>query len=151
MATPKRPSQVDSKVPRGKAALHALIPGVGFLLGDRPAAGLVIGLTGLAMAASVVGGPRFSVIGHLFRGVLRPVFKIKPGAPEALAPHRFAEAIGAFFLIASAALFFAGAIGAAQVLALIVVSLATLNFASGICVGCQLFLLITRSRRAVTA
>ena len=136
------PAQVDSAVPRAKAALHFLLPAIAFLVGP-PAAQYILLATGLIMAASVLGGPKFSLFGRLFKAV-RPVLKIGPGKLEAVAPHRFAEGVGAVFLLAAAAMYFAGAILAGQVLALIVVALALLNAAAGICVGCQMYLLLKR-------
>lgn len=145
-------SVVDSKIPRGKAAFHALIPAGAFLLGG-PAGGIIVGLTGAAMALSVVGGPRLSLFGNLFGKVLRPVLRISPGKPEDVAPHRFAEAIGAIFLLAAAASLLAGFSTVGWGLALIVVALAALNWLAGICVGCQMYLLLqrVRGRRGVPA
>ncbi|MEX0791143.1 MAG: DUF4395 family protein, partial [Actinomycetota bacterium] len=128
--------------PRAKAAFHFLLPAIAFLAGP-PAAQYILLATGLIMAASVLGGPRFSLFGQLFKAV-RPTLGIGPGKKGAVAPHRFAEAVGAVFLLAAAAMYFAGAILAGQVLALVVVALALLNAAAGICVGCQMYLLLKR-------
>jgi hypothetical protein len=140
-----RPKQVDSKVPRGKAAFHTLLPAAAFLLGE-PAGPFVVLAVGLIMTASVAGGPKFSVFGRLFNQVIRPTLKIKPGSPEEAAPHLFAEALGALFLLASAAALFLGATTLGWALALLVVALAALNWLAGICVGCQTYLIIARLR-----
>jgi len=145
----ERPAQVDSTVPRAKAGFHFLLPGVAFLLGP-PAAQYILLFTGLAMAVSVLGGPRYSLFGRLFKA-MRPALKIGTGKPEAVAPHRFAEAIGAVCLLAASAFYFAGATLAGQVLALLVVVLALLNAAAGVCVGCQMYLLIKRIGGKATA
>ena len=141
--------QVDSKVPRAKAAFHAALPALAFLLGP-PAATIILGFTGLAMTLSVVGGPRFSLFGKLF-GAIRGGLKVKPGQLEEAAPHRFAEAVGAVFLLASALSYMWGLDGLGGALALIVVGLAILNAAAGICVGCQMYLLLQKTRSRVTA
>lgn len=140
------PAQVDSKVPRAKAAFHALLPASAFLLDAvSPLAAIgLVAFTGLAMAASVLGGPRASLFGRLYVHVLRPAFKLSPGEPEAAAPHRFAEVVGVLFLIGSTAALLAGADLAGWVLALIVSALAALNWLAGICVGCQMYLLLKR-------
>lgn len=145
-----KPAQVDPNVPRAKAVFHAVLPAIGFLLGGIYGA-TIIASTGLAMAASVIGGPRYSLIGHIYRKLVRPAFKIPSGIPEAAAPHRFAEAVGAAFLITSGALYFAGITPAAGALALIVVALATLNAAAGICVGCQMYVMFKRVTSRATA
>lgn len=140
-----RPALVDSKVPRGKAAFHAILPALAFLVGGK-AGPIIAGVTGALMALSVVGGPRFSVIGLLFKKVVRPAFKIGPGKPEEVAPHRFAEAIGAVMLLVAGA---AGVAGAPPVIwksiSLLVAALAALNWLAGICVGCQMYLLFKRA------
>lgn len=144
-----RPAQVDSAVPRAKAAFHFLLPAVAFLAGP-PVAQYVLLFTGLVMALSVLGGPQLSLFGRIFKAV-RPMLKIGPGRPEAVAPHRFAEALGAVCLIAAAGLYFAGATLAGQILTLMVVALALLNAAAGICVGCQMYLLFKRFGPGATA
>ena len=145
----ERPLQVDSAVPRAKAAFHFLLPAIAFLAGP-PAAQYILLVTGLIMAASVLGGPKLSLFGQLFKAV-RPSLGIGPGKKEAVAPHRFAEALGAICLLAASALYFAGATLPGQVLTLIVVALALLNAAAGICVGCQMYLLFKRFGRGATA
>jgi hypothetical protein len=142
-----RPKQVDSKIPRGKAAFHTLLPAAAFLIGGTPGLAIV-GLTGAVMAASVVGGPQLSVIGQAFK-LIRRTFKLKPGQPEEAAPHIFAEAIGAIFLLSSAAALFWWKPAVGWGLALVVVALAALNWLAGICVGCQMYLLIARLRGRV--
>ena len=145
-----KPTQVDSSVPRAKAVFHAVLPAIGFLLGGIYGS-TIIALTGLVMAASVIGGPRYSLIGLVYRRLVKPAFKIAPGTPEAAAPHRFAEAVGAAFLLTSGALYFAGITAIGGALALIVVALATLNAAAGICVGCQMYVLFKRVTSRATA
>jgi uncharacterized protein DUF4395 len=139
------PAVVDSKVPRGKAAFHTLLPALAFLV-DKPAGPIIVGVTGALMALSVLGGPTYSVFGKLFQKVVRPALKIGPGKPEVVAPHRFAEALGAVFLLAAAAAGFSS--GANEWiwkgLTLMVAALAALNWLAGICVGCQMYLLIKR-------
>ncbi len=143
------PKQVDSAVPRAKAALHFALPAIAFLIGPSPAQ-FILAFTGLIMAASVLGGPRFSLFGRLFKAV-RPALGIGPGKLEAVTPHRFAEAVGSATLLAAAALYAAGASVGGGVLTLIVASLALLNAAAGICIGCQMYLLLKRFSGGATA
>lgn len=138
---PNRPT-VDSKVPRAKAFVHAALPSLAFLLGD-PVAPYLLAVTGAIMALSVVGGPRFSLFGRLFHS-LRPILNIEPGRLEDPRPHRFAEAIGAVFLVAAAIFYWTGPQVAGQILSLAVSALALLNAVGGICVGCQMYLLFRR-------
>lgn len=146
-----RPALVDSKVPRGKAAFHTILPALAFLIGGK-AGPVIAGITGVLMALSVLAGPRYSVFGILFRTVVRPALKIGPGKPEEVAPHRFAEAIGAVLLILAGA---AGIAAAPDVIwksiTLLVAALAALNWLAGICVGCQMYLLFKRATARAAA
>jgi hypothetical protein len=141
--------QVDSKVPRAKAAFHTLIPALAFLLGS-PVGPVLVALTGLAMGVSVVGGPRYSLFGRLFTQFLRPRLSIGPGKPEEVAPHRFAEAVGAVFLLAATGAFLVNLEPLGWALSLAVSALAALNWLAGICVGCQMYLLARRWRARAT-
>jgi hypothetical protein len=136
--------QVDSQVPRAKAYMHALLPAIAYLAGD-PAAAPILTFTGLAMALSVLAGPRFSLFGRLFNSIIRPAFNLEPGRPEDSRPHRFAEALGSIFLLAAAVFYLTGPVFVGQALALVVVALALLNAVGGICIGCQMYLLIRRT------
>lgn len=146
-----RPALVDSKIPRGKAAFHAILPALAFLVGGK-AGPLIAGITGALMAMSVLAGPRYSVFGILFKTVVRPALRIGPGKPEEVAPHRFAEAIGAVLLVLAGA---AGIAGAPDLIwksiSLLVAALAALNWLGGICVGCQMYLLFKRATARAAA
>ncbi|MGQ0679591.1 MAG: DUF4395 domain-containing protein [Actinomycetota bacterium] len=144
-----KPAIVDSSVPRAKALLHSLFPLAAYLLG-WPVAPYLLAATGAIMAASVLGGPRFSLFGRVLKA-LRPVLRIKPGKPEYVAPHRFAEAVGSIGLLCAAALYLVGLHGPAETITLTVVALAFVNFAAGICVGCQIYTLLRGSRKGAVA
>lgn len=138
------PGVVDSRVPRAKAAFHTLLPGLAFVL-DLEA---LVAAVGLLMATSVIAGPRYSLFGRLYVQAIRPALGLAQGELEAVAPHRFAEALGAIFLLLGSVLLFAGSsldwLG--WTLVLIVVALAALNWLAGFCVGCRLYLLLSRFR-----
>lgn len=132
------PPLVDSYTPRGKAAIHAALPALAFLVGP-PVSGPAILVIGAIMGLSALAGPRFSLIGRLFNKVVRGVFRIGKGVPEPVAPHRFAEAVGAVFLVASGLAYLAERVGLGESLALIVVALALVNASLGLCVGCIIY------------
>jgi hypothetical protein len=147
------PTQVESKVPRAKAAFHCLLPAAAFLIDSvaSPSGKVLVALTGVAMAISVLGGPRASLFGRLYVGLIKPAFKIEPGPPEAVAPHRFAEALGAIVLLVAGGAFVLGADTVGWVLALMVSALAALNWLAGICIGCQMYLLFRRPKGGLAA
>ncbi len=144
------PAVIDSVSPRGKAAFHALLPAAAFLIAGTPGR-VILALTALAMTVSVAFGPRFSIFGRLFNQAIRPLLKVGEGSKEEAAPHRFAETVGALFLLAASAAFLIGSSGVGWTLALIVSALAALNWLGGICVGCEMYLVIQRLRAKAVA
>jgi hypothetical protein len=101
----------------------------------------LVALVGLIMAAgSLLGVPGFGPVYRLLRSarLLKP--DIVADHPE---PHRFAQALGAAFLLAGA---FGLALGLAAgwVLTWIVIGLAALNLFGGLCVGCLLYYWLSR-------
>jgi hypothetical protein len=145
-----KPHAVDSNLPRGKAAFHAIFPALAFLIGGETGV-FIVAATGLAMAASVLLGPRFSLFGRLFQKVIRPALRIGEGKKDDAAPHRFAEALGAVFLIAASLALALGASLVGSFLTLAVAALAALNWLAGICVGCQMYLLFQRFKTRAIA
>jgi hypothetical protein len=143
------PVTVDSTVPRAKAVFHAVIPAVAYLLG-YPVAAYILAATGVIMAASVLGGPQYSLFGRIYKAI-RPRLGIGSGKKDSAAPHRFAEALGAICLLLAAIFYLVGQHGLAEVLTLMVVALAILNAAAGICVGCQMYTLLKRVQRGAPA
>jgi ABC-type uncharacterized transport system permease subunit len=92
----------------------------------------------LAISAAVPAASPFRL---LYRGVVVPLHLLKPRIVEDdPAPHRFAQAIGAVFLIASILLLFlTTAHIAGWTLDLIVFALSGLNFSVGFCAGCFVY------------
>ncbi len=92
----------------------------------------------LAISAAVPAASPFRL---LYRGVVVPLGLLKPRVVEDdPAPHRFAQAVGAVFLIASSLLLFlmtAFVVGWA--LDLIVFALSGINFSVGFCAGCFVY------------
>jgi hypothetical protein len=115
-----------------------------------PAAAFILAVTGLVMAASVLGGPQYSLFGRIFKAI-RPGLGIGAGRKESAAPHRFAEALGAISLLLAAVSYLVGLHGLAEALTLMVVALAVLNAAAGICVGCHMYTLLRRVQRGAPA
>lgn len=148
MTTPaNHPHMVDPRQPRLGQAITGLVLIVGFVLDLRvvlPALAIVLG------AASLLGPP-FNLYAYLFRalrgvGVLGP-----PRELEESAPPRFANGVG--FAVLSAATVAAYTQDSGWVawgLGLLVAALALLAAVTGLCVGCELYVvgrrLLTRGR-----
>ena len=107
------------------------------LLGLLPALTWLTLVLALGFWLRVAAGPRFSPLGQLATRVIAPRLgpaKLVPGPPK-----RFAQLIGAVITTSAAVCFLAGAIGAAQILLLLIVVAAGLESGLGLCLGCVMF------------
>ena len=90
-------------------------------------------------------GPRYGPFLRFYADVVKP--RLAPPADlEDPRPPRFAAAIGVGFLTAATLAFVAGATTVGWVLALVVAALAGLAAVTGICVGCEVYVLLARWR-----
>jgi hypothetical protein len=138
------PAPIDPRGPRFNQAVLAVALLGGFLFDWRP----VVPVFALVLLAGAALGPRYGPFLALYARVIRP--RLAPPAElEDPRPPRFASTVGVAFLGAATLAFLAGHAGVAWTLALIVASLAALSATTGICVGCEIYLLAAR-RRAVT-
>lgn len=138
---------VDPRQPRFGQAITGLVLIVGFVLDLR----VVLPVLAIVLGAASLLGPRFNLYAYLFRalrgvGVFGP-----PRELEESAPPRFANAVG--FVVLSAATVAAYIQGSGWVawgLGLLVAALALLAAVTGLCVGCELYVvgrrLLTRGR-----
>ena len=92
----------------------------------------------LAISAAVPAASPFAL---LYRGVVVPLHLLRPRVIEDdPAPHRFAQSIGAAFLIVSTVvLTLTSATGLGWALDLIVFALALINLTVGFCAGCFVY------------
>ena len=125
---------VDPRAPRFGQTLTTLGFGSAIAL-DLPV--LVYAVT-VVMTAAVISGWRIDLYAFLWRNVMLP-FVGKPVEREAAAPHRFARVMGAIFGILGSALLLAGLPLAGYAAVGIVVVLAGLAAATGICLGCKMY------------
>jgi hypothetical protein len=80
-----------------------------------------------------------------YKHVVKPLHLMKPQPrPDDPAPHRFAHLLGAIFLFVAAGCLFLGYSTLGWILCWIVVFLAQLNMQAHFCVGCFLYLQMTR-------
>jgi hypothetical protein len=143
MATP---APIDPRGPRFNQAVLATALLVGFLADWRP----VVPLFALVLLAGAALGPKYGPFLALYGKVFRP----RLGPPKEMEdprPPRFAASVGVLFLGAGTAAFAAGHPGVGWGLALIVAALAALSATTGICVGCEIYLLAARRRPVASA
>jgi hypothetical protein len=90
-------------------------------------------------------GPRYGPFLRIYAEMIRP--RLAPPADlEDPRPPRFAAAVGVAFLAGATLAFAAGSPGLGWALALIVAALAGLAATTGLCVGCEIYVLIARRR-----
>lgn len=143
---PATPTPIDPRGPRFNQAVLSVAVLVGFLADWQP----VVALFALVLLVGAALGPRYGPFLALYARVIRPRLG-PPGELEDPRPPRFAAAVGVAFLTAGTLAFAAGHPGIGWGLALVVAALAGLSATTGICVGCEVYLLLARRRRgAVT-
>ena len=138
------PAPIDPRGPRFNQAVLAVALLTGFLADWRP----VVPLFALVLLAGAAFGPRYGPFLALYAKVIRP--RLGPPAElEDPRPPRFASALGVVVLTAGTLAFAAGQPGIGWGLALVVAALAALSATTGICVGCELYLVVARRRNVV--
>lgn len=135
------PSPIDPRGPRFNQAVLAVALLGGFLVDWRP----VVPLFALVLLVGAALGPRYGPFLALYGRVIRPRLA-PPRELEDPRPPRFASSVGVVFLAAATLAFVAGDAGIGWGLALIVAALAALSATTGICVGCEIYLLLARRR-----
>lgn len=134
--------QLDVRGPRFAAGVTAVVV----------ALVLITGSPWLALAQTLVFAVgAANVFAHPYAGVFRKLVAPRLPRPtkfEAPEPVRFAQAIGFAFVGLATILYFAGATTPATVMAAFALAAAFLNAAFGLCLGCELYLLIRRVRAA---
>lgn len=135
------PKPIDPRGPRFNQTCIAVVLLVGFVA-DWPVA---VPAIAVVLASGAVLGPRFGPFLAFYARVIRP--RLGPPAElEDPRPPRFSAAFGALVLVGSTAALVGGHADLGWVLALAVAVLAGLSAGTGICVGCEIYLLVARLR-----
>lgn len=137
--SPPRP--IDPRGPRFNQAVLTVALLGGFLFDWRP----IVPIFAVVLLLGAAFGPRYGPFLRLYAEVIRPRLS-PPAVMEDPRPPRFAATVGVLFLAASCLAFLAGATGVAWGLALIVAVLAGLAAVTGLCIGCEIWLLFARRR-----
>ncbi len=135
---------VDARQPRFGQSITGGALLLGFVL-DWPA---VLPVIAVILGGSALFGRRGNLYGYLFRAARR-LLPLGPARElEEAGPPRFANTLGFVFTgAASLAYYVGGSAVAGWALGLIVSGLALLAATTGLCVGCELYVIL---RRAVT-
>jgi hypothetical protein len=134
---------IDSRGPRTNQAIVGVGALIAFLLHQE----WIIVLLALQLIVGLTLGRRFCLPCRLWFDVLQP--RLGEGTIEDARVPRFANIIGAVFLTVSSILLYASSGSIGWALALIVAALALLAATTGVCVGCEMYMLIARARGIV--
>ena len=135
------PRPIDPRGPRTNQAVLAVALLGGFLVDVRA----VIPVFAVVLLLGAALGPQYGPVLRFYSAVIRPRLG-PPATLEDPRPPRFAATVGVVFLGAATAALVAGAPGVAWGLSLVVAGLAGLAATTGLCVGCELWLLVARRR-----
>lgn len=143
-SAPSRPpggdELVDVRGPRFSSAVTALLLAVALVVQGPVGITLVAVQVGVFAIATALGVPR-SPWAHLFRAVRARAGWGPPTELESATPPRFAQGCGLVVAGTGLVLLVAGATLAGWIAVGVVLALATLLATSGLCVGCEMWLL----------
>lgn len=138
---------IDPRGPRAGASVTAVLVAAVLLLGPGPAGIALLAVVVALFATGVALGPAGSVLGVAYRRLLAP--RLGPTTErEDPRPPRFAQLVGLTITAAGLVLTLAGMPAALTVAAALALVAAFLNAVFGLCLGCELYLLGVRLRRA---
>jgi hypothetical protein len=136
---------LDPRGPRLAAALTTVVLAV-VLLADRSPVGLaLLAAQTLVFALGALVGPAATPYAWVFRRFVRPRLAA-PSALEDPRPPRFAQAVGLSFTTVALVAMLVGATAVGLVAVGAALAAAFLNAAFGLCLGCELYLLLRRAR-----
>lgn len=127
---------IDPRAQRLGAAISAVVLVIALGLNAWPVAALV----GVDLALSAGLGTRWFVFSRPWP-LIRRTFAIGPSELEHEMPPRFAQALGAIFVVLASALLAAGLAPWGWLPVVAVIALQVLLAATGFCLGCRLFFL----------
>ena len=131
---------IDERAPRFNQAVVALVCGLALVTG----AWWLATLMGLQLVIGLTFGRRYCLTCVFYFEVVQPRFG--EGPIEDARPPRFANILGATFLTSASVLHLVGLHTAGWVLIAMVAALATLAVATGFCMGCWMYRVISRVR-----
>ena len=133
---------VDPRGPQLTAAITAVVLVVVLLVPD-PWAALLTGVQAVLFAIGATRGVQQTPHALLFRRVVRPRLS-PPGELEDPAPPRFAQGVGLAFTLVALVGFTTGVTLLGQVAIGLALVAALLNAVFGLCLGCELYLILKR-------
>ena len=135
--------EIDVRGPRFSAAITAIVLAVALVSGSI----WVAVFQAIVFAIGAIKGPQFTPYAFIYRKLIKPRLK-SPLRTEDVRPPQFAQSIGFAFAIVAIV---GAATGSSVVFSVAVaaaLAAAFLNAAFDFCLGCQVYLILTRLRKA---
>ena len=137
------PTLIDPRGARVAAALTSLVLALVLLTAPSPVSTVLLAVQTAVFAVGALAGVQHTPYSLLFRTLVRP--RLGPPAElEDAAPPRFAQAVGLAFALVGLTAVLAGFTTVGLVAVGLALVAALLNAAVGLCLGCELYLLIKR-------
>lgn len=134
-----RPKPIDSRLPRWNQGVLTIALVIAFVANFW----YLVPLMGLILGLGTAFGSKANPVMLFFVKVIRPRLQ-PPRELEDPRPPRFASLVGTIFLAAATLAFVIGVSLVGWILTLIVAGLAGLAATTGICVGCEIYVLVRR-------
>jgi len=142
-AGPAAPAGIDPRGPRFGAAVTSVLLVITLLLGTGPTATGLLAVIALLFLLGVARGVGGTLQGLAYKAWIRP--RLAPPAElEDPRPPRFAQLIGLIVVGTGLVLAAVGIPSAVPISAAVALVAAFLNAAFGLCLGCELYLLLRR-------
>ncbi|CAN2171719.1 Domain of unknown function DUF4395 [Candidatus Nanopelagicaceae bacterium] len=130
---------IDARGPRFSATITALVLATALVTQNK----WILVAQGLVFLIGATRGPQFTPYGLIFKNVIKP--RLNKVAPtEDVRPPKFAQAVGFGFALVGSIGAFAGVEVVFTVATGFALAAAFLNAAFNYCLGCEMYLLITR-------
>jgi hypothetical protein len=135
------PTMIDPRGPRFGAWVTTVVLSTVLLTGS----GWLLAGQAAVFAVGALAGLRFAPYGLLYRYLLRPLLG-PPTELEDEAPPRFAQGVGLAFAVIGTAGYLTGVTAVAVLATAAALAAAFLNAAFGLCLGCEMYLILLRLR-----
>lgn len=137
------PTVIDARGPRFSAALTTLVLATTLFSGQT----WILVAQGIVFALGALRGPQFTPYALIFRTLVKPRLKGEVKT-EAVRPPQFAQSVGLIFAVVGVAGSLAGVPAIFTIATGVALAAAFLNAAFNFCLGCEIYLLIFRLRKA---
>ena len=134
---------IDARGPRFAATITTLVLGTALVTGS---AWLLLAQT-IVFAIGAFSGPQFTPYAWIFKNFVKP--RLSGATPtEDVRPPQFAQSVGLIFGLVATTSAFTGLALVATIATGFALAAAFLNAAFNFCLGCEIYLLLLRARRA---